>query len=114
VLKRIKVKAIEQYEFRYVELVSGAKQKFGGKIKDCKINLGEFVASVNLFVTTLGSYDIVIGMDWLELHGMILNCKTKILILIDDLGQKRVIVGRNQGVSLRFITSLQLKKNMRK
>jgi len=37
----------------------------------------------------------------------------KILILIDDLGHNRVIVGRNQGVSLIFITSLQLKKSMR-
>jgi hypothetical protein len=36
----------------------------------------------------------------------------KILSLIDDLGHNRVIVGRNQGVSIRFITSLQLQKNM--
>jgi hypothetical protein len=112
VLKIIKVKEVEQDEFRYVELASGAKQKVGGKVKDCNINLGEFVASVNLFVTTLGSYDIVIGMDWLESHDVILNCKMKRLSLIDDLGQSRVIVGRNQGVSLRFISSLQLQKNM--
>jgi hypothetical protein len=95
-------------------LTFGAKQKVGGKVKDCKINLGEFIASVNLFVTTLGSYDIVIGMDWLNSNDAILNCKMKILILIDDLGHNRVIIGRNRGVSLRFITSLQLKKNMRK
>jgi hypothetical protein len=52
-------------------------------------------------------------MDWLILHDVIRNCKTKILSLIDDLGQNRVIVGRNRGVSLRFITSLELKINMR-
>jgi hypothetical protein len=62
------VKAIKQDEFRYVELASGAKQKVGGKVNHCKINLGEFVASVTLFVTTLGSYHVVIGMDWLESH----------------------------------------------
>ena len=45
---------------------------------------------------------------------MILNCKTKRLSLTDDVGQRRVIVGRNQGVSLRFISSLQLQKRMRK
>jgi hypothetical protein len=112
--KRIKVKAIEQDEFRYVELAYRAKQKVGGKVNDCKINLGEFVASVNLFVTTLGSYDIVIGMDWLESYDMILNCKMKILSGIDDMAQIIVIIGRNQGVSLKFISSLQLQKNMRK
>jgi hypothetical protein len=36
------------------------------------------------------------------------------LSLVDDEGQRRVIVGRNQGVSLRFISSLQLRKSMRK
>jgi hypothetical protein len=79
------VKVVEQDEFIYVELASGAKQKVGGKVRDCKINLDECVASVNIFVTTLGSYDIVIGMDWLESHDAILNFKMKILILIDHL-----------------------------
>ena len=69
---------------------------------------------VNLYVTILGSYDVVIGMDWLESHEAILNCKTKWLSLVDDKGQRRVIVGRNQGVSLRFISSLQLWKSIRK
>jgi hypothetical protein len=108
------VKVVEEDEFRYVELSLGAKQKVGEKVKDFNINLGEFVANVKLFVTTLGSYNIVIGKDWLESHHVILKCKTKILILIDDLGQNKVIVGKSRGVSLRFITSLQLKKNMLK
>jgi hypothetical protein len=45
---------------------------------------------------------------------VILNCKTKRLSLTNDVGQIRVIVGRNQGVSLRFISSLQLQKRMHK
>jgi hypothetical protein len=65
-----------------------------------------------LYVTILGSYDVVIGMDWLESHEAILNCKTKQLSLVDDKGQRRVIVGWNQGVSLRFVSSLQLQKSM--
>jgi hypothetical protein len=45
---------------------------------------------------------------------MIINCKTKWLSLTDDVGQRKVIVGRNQGVSFRFISSLQLQKRIRK
>jgi hypothetical protein len=78
-LKRIKVKVVEQDEFRYVEMASGAKQKVGGKVMDCSINLGDFVTKENLYVTILGSYDIVIGMDWLESHDVILNCKTNMV-----------------------------------
>jgi hypothetical protein len=82
---------------------------------DCGINLRYFVMRVYIYVMILGSYDIVvIGMDWLESHDAILNCKTEWLSLIDDLGQSRVVVEMNQGVSLRFISSLQLKKSMHK
>ena len=70
--------------------------------------MGDFVTKVDLYVTVLGSYEIVIGMAWLVLHDVILNCKMKRLSLTNDLGQSRVIIGRNQGVSLRFISSLQL------
>jgi hypothetical protein len=97
-----------------VEMASGAKQKVGGKVTDCSLNLGDFVMKANLYVMILGSYDVMIGMDWLESHDAILNCKTKRLSLTDDEGQRRVIVGRNQGVSLRFISSLQLRKSMHK
>jgi hypothetical protein len=45
---------------------------------------------------------------------VILNCKMKWLSLVDDEGQRCMILGRNQGVFLRFISSLQLRKSMRK
>jgi hypothetical protein len=52
-LKIIKVKVVEQDKFRYVEMTSGAKQKVGGKVMDCSINLGEFVMKANLYITIL-------------------------------------------------------------
>ena len=76
-LKRIKVKAVEQDEFGFIEMASGAKQKVGGKVADCILNLGEFFTRANLYVMILGSYDVLIGMDWLESHEVILNCKMK-------------------------------------
>jgi hypothetical protein len=106
VLKRIKVKVVEQDEFSFVEMDSGAKQKVGGKVMGFVLNMGEFFMRVNLYVMILGSYDVVIGMDWLEMHEVILNCKMKRLSLVDDEGQRWVIVGWNQGVSLRFVSSL--------
>ena len=113
-LKRIKVKAVEQDEFSFVKMASGAKQKVGGRVTGCALNLGEFGTRVKLYVTNLGSYDVVIGMDWLESHEVILNYKMKRLSLVDDEGQRRVILGRNQRVSLQFVSSLQLQKSMRK
>jgi hypothetical protein len=113
-LHDVVLKAVVQDKFSFIERASEANQKDGGKVTGCALNQGEFVTRDNLYVTILGSYDVVIGMDWLESHEAILNCKTKRLSLVDDEGQRRVIVGRNQGVSLRFVSSLQLRKSMRK
>jgi hypothetical protein len=103
-------KAVVPDEFSFTGMVSEAKPKVGGRVTGCALNLGEFVTRVYLYVTILGSYDAVIGRDWLETHEAILNCKMKRLSLVDDEGQRWVIVGRNQGVSLRFVSSLQLRK----
>jgi hypothetical protein len=80
-------------------MASEANHKVGGKVTGDALNLGEFFMRVNLYVTILGSYDVVIGMDWLKSHEVILNCKTNRLRLVDDEGQRHVIVGWTQGVS---------------
>jgi hypothetical protein len=52
------------------------------------------------------------GMDWLESHEAILNRKTKRLSWVDDKGL--VTIGRNQGLSLRCVSDLQLQKSVHK
>ena len=39
--------------------------------------MNDFKTSVKLNVLPLGSYDILIGMDWLEQHRVVLNCFDK-------------------------------------
>jgi hypothetical protein len=93
VLQRIKVKVVEQDKFSFLEMASRAKLKVGGKVMSCTLNMGEFVKRANLYIMIPGSYDVMIGMDWLESHEVTLNCKTKWLSLVDDEGQRCVIIG---------------------
>jgi hypothetical protein len=37
-----KVKAVENDEFSFVEMTSGAKKKVGGKVRGCSFNLRVF------------------------------------------------------------------------
>jgi hypothetical protein len=71
-------------------MASGAKQKVGGKVTGCTLKRGEFVSRANLYVTILRSYDV---MDWLQSHEVILNFNMKRFILVNDEGQRCVIVG---------------------
>jgi hypothetical protein len=67
-------------------MASRDKQKVGGKVAGCSLNLLYFFTKANLYITILGSYDVVIDMDWLESHEAILNYKMKWLIFVDDEG----------------------------
>ena len=67
-----------------MEMDSGAKHKVGGRVTDCILKLRDFITNSNLCITILGSYDFMIGMDWLESYEAILNYKTKWLRLVDE------------------------------
>lgn len=45
-------------------------------------------------------------------HG-VLDYKKKKIHFVDNVGRKRTLVGKNKGVSLRFILSLEYKRSMR-
>jgi hypothetical protein len=56
----------------------------------------------------------MIGMDYLKSHDVILDCKTKHMSLVNDEGQRHMIVGQNHGVYLRSISFFQLQNSMHK
>jgi len=64
------------------------------------------VTNVNLYVTPLGHYDVIIGMDWLEDHWDMLSCQSKTIHFLSDEGQSMVIHGEWKPVSLRLISFL--------
>jgi hypothetical protein len=57
---------------------------------------------------------MLIGMDWLETHKVKLDCFNKTLECEDDKGNKRVLQGIQKPMSVRKISTLQLKKYCRK
>lgn len=86
------------------------KRNVGRMVKDWEVDLGVCNTKVSLYPTILGVYDVVIGMDWLERHEALLDCKDKILHFTDDDDQIKSLRGKNQWVSLRFIASIQIMK----
>ena len=63
-----------------------------------------------LNVLPLGSYYILIGMDWLEAHRVKLDCYKKTFEHMDEEGHPRVVRGIPKVVSVRQISAMQLKK----
>ena len=54
-----------------VQLATGAKRKVTSFVKNCAVVMDQFENFVKLNVLPIGSYDILIDMDWLEQHRVI-------------------------------------------
>jgi hypothetical protein len=62
----------------------------------------------------LGYYDLLICMDWLAAHKTKLDCYNKTLECEDEEGRKIILQGIQNPVSMRQISSLQVKKYCKK
>ena len=72
------------------------------------------VTCVDLNVLPLRFYDVLIGMDWLEAHKVNLDCYNKTFECMDEEGNPRVVRGIPKVISLRQVSTMQLKKLCRK
>jgi hypothetical protein len=69
---------------------------------------------VYLNIIPLGSYDYLIGMDWLENHRVVLDCYNKVFTCLDEEGNSRRVKDIPRPIYVREISTLQLKKHFRK
>ena len=76
--------------------------------------MSQFKIQLKLNVLPLGSYDVLIGMDWLEKHKVVLNCFEKTFTCLDDKGEIVTVKGIPRKVSIRQISALQMKKYIQK
>ena len=76
--------------------------------------MNQFETSVKLNVLPLGSYDMLIGMDWLEQHRVVLNCFDKTFTCVNNEGETITVIGIPRKTTIRQISTLQLKRVVRK
>ena len=56
-----------------VQLATGTKRKVVSYVEYCEMFMSQFKTQMKLNVLPLGSYDVLIGMEWLEKHIVVLN-----------------------------------------
>ena len=76
--------------------------------------MDQFETSVKLNVLPLGSYDMLIGMDWLEQHRVVLNCFDKTFTCVNNEGETTNVTWIPRKTTIRQIFALQLKRVVRK
>jgi hypothetical protein len=109
-----KLKKIRHAKSWLVQLATGTKRKVVDFISDYEFSLGSQNIKTNLNILPLGSYDVIIRMDWLEKHKAVLDCYEKSLKYKDENDTVRTVQGIQKPVSVRQISAMQFKKCMRK
>ncbi|GJV76557.1 putative reverse transcriptase domain-containing protein [Tanacetum coccineum] len=88
------VKIRASYE---VELADGRVVSMNTILKGCTLNLVNHIFEINLMPIELGTFDIIIGMDWLVKHDVVIVCGEKVVCI--PYGNKMLIVESDKGVS---------------
>jgi hypothetical protein len=81
---------------------------------DCLVNMNGVNTKTYLNIIPLGSYDCLIGIDWLDKHHTVLGSYNKVFTCLDEEGNSRTIQGIPRPISIKDISTLQLKICFRK
>ncbi|GJS03723.1 putative reverse transcriptase domain-containing protein [Tanacetum coccineum] len=103
-IEPVKIRA--SYE---VELADGRVVSTNTILKGCTLNLVNHIFEIDLIPIELGTFDVIIGMDWLVNHDVVIICGDKIIRL--PYGNKMLIVESDKGVSrLKVISCIKARK----
>ena len=83
-------------------------------MKNCDFIMNGFKTHVDLYILSSRSYELLIGMDWLEKHRFILSYYDKTFSYLYNKGNTIIVRGIPRKVTIREISSLQIKTSIRK
>jgi hypothetical protein len=86
-LEKSGMAAYEHDDFEQIEMASGEKQAVGPSVDNCIVDLGVCTTRLKVYVTTLGAYELIIGMDWLAAHRALVDCFAKRVFCVNDEGK---------------------------
>ena len=90
-------------KYRLVQLSMGANRKINELVKDFPIDMNGLNIKVDVNIIPLGSYDCLIGMDWLEKHHVVLDFYNKIITCLDEVGKQGKVRGIPRDIAIREI-----------
>jgi hypothetical protein len=113
-VEKCKLQQVKHVKSWLVQLSIGTKKKVTKVIPACQFVMSGFPTQENLNIPPLGSYDLLIGMDWLDAHKTKLDCYNKTLECENEEGTKVTLQGIQNHVSMRQVSTLQVKKYCRR
>jgi hypothetical protein len=89
-----------------VQLATGTKRRIHDMVRSCSISLNGMNTSTDMNIIPLGSYDVLIRMDWLGKHHVVLYFHNKTFTCLDGNGKQSTVKGVPRPISIRDILAL--------
>ncbi|XP_052622552.1 uncharacterized protein LOC128127871 [Lactuca sativa] len=102
--KLLSHKSIILKEIYEVEIANSQIEKTHEILENCLLTLNNYLFHVNLMPMPIGSFDIIIGMDWLSSHRAEILCHEKAIRLPLPNGEALIIYGDKSGKNLKVIS----------
>ncbi|XP_076943902.1 uncharacterized protein LOC143614308 [Bidens hawaiensis] len=83
-------------------------------LKQCKLVLSTHTFDIDLIPIELGSFDVVIGMDWLSAHQASIGCHEKAVRIPVANGEVLIVQGEEGGTAMGVISMMRAQKLLRK
>ncbi|XP_071739936.1 uncharacterized protein [Rutidosis leptorrhynchoides] len=96
------------------EMANGKFVKVDWIYKECNLTLANKTFKVDLLPVELGSFDIVLGMDWLSPMKVGIQCFDKTINIPLETGEILVIQGDKSGSKLNLISCIKTRKYLMK
>ncbi|KAI3754402.1 hypothetical protein L1987_54185 [Smallanthus sonchifolius] len=108
-------KARSQLEKTFtVEVANGDSLTIDSVIHDCSLELNDHTFPINLVPMPLGSFDIIIGMDWLSNHHAEVICFKKCIRIPLPSGETLRVFGEKPCKGLKLMSCTTAQKYLRK
>ncbi|KAD3066671.1 hypothetical protein E3N88_34551 [Mikania micrantha] len=102
-------------DYKYtVELADGKLIETQHVFRGCVMVLADRELEIDLMPVTLGSFDVVVGMDWLSANQAEIVCNEKIVRVTLRNGEQISIQGERRGVPLNIMSCMKANKYLQK
>ncbi|XP_076918803.1 uncharacterized protein LOC143579350 [Bidens hawaiensis] len=97
-----------------IELADGKTIQVSHILKGCTVELSSHLFPIDLMPIELGSFDLVIGMDWLSEHRAEVVCHDKIVRVPLPGGETLIVHGEKESATVGIVSLMKAQKLLRK
>ncbi|XP_076946265.1 uncharacterized protein LOC143617667 [Bidens hawaiensis] len=97
-----------------IELANGDTAQANTIMRDCTLTFDDHSLNIDLIPFKLGSFDLVVGMDWLSHNHAEVVCAEKVIRIPLQSGETLIIQAEKPDRNLKIISCMKARKLLRK